>query len=135
MWEELGWQGTKAIVEAMTQANYKHCTSIRFWRTKCQDEGARLITDYLIRFKDCIILELLDCVITPLGCEHLNRAFTHKVGGALQMIKLDHNPIGSEGLNILAQSLGLNPEVQLLSLTYCDIGPEGAQGLFEIIIF
>ena len=51
------------------------------------------------------------------------------------MIKLDHNPIGSEGLNILAQSLGLNPEVQLLSLTYCDIGPEGAQGLFEIIIF
>ena len=35
------------------------------------------------------------------------------------MIKLDHNPIGDEGMNILAQSLGYNPDVELLSLTYC----------------
>ena len=51
------------------------------------------------------------------------------------MIKLDHNPIGSEGALILAASLGKNPDVQLLSLTYCDIGPEGAEGLFEVIIY
>ena len=80
-------------------------------------------------------MELLDCAITPLGCEQLNRAFTTKVGGCLQMIKLDHNPIGDEGMNILAQSLGYNPDVNLLSLTYCEIGPIGAEGLFEIIIY
>ena len=51
------------------------------------------------------------------------------------MIKLDHNPIGDEGMNILAQSLGYNPDVALLSLTYCEIEPIGAEGLFEIIIY
>ena len=51
------------------------------------------------------------------------------------MIKLDHNPIGSEGILILAQALSRNATVELLSLAYCDIGPDGAQGLFEILIF
>ena len=81
------------------------------------------------------MLELLDCQISPLGCEFLNQAFRHRVGGNLQMIKLDHNPIGSEGMNILAQGLGSNPEVILLSLTYCEIGPEGGDALFEVIIY
>lgn len=135
LWDELGWQGTKAIVDAMITSNYKHCVSIRLWRGKCQDEGTRIIAQYLIKNKDCNILELLDCQVTPLGCEHLNLAFTPKLGGNLQMIKLDHNPIGDEGMHILAQGLGHNPTVELLSLTYCEIGPEGADGLFEIIIF
>ena len=34
-WEHLGWQGTKAIVDALLQVEYKHCTSIRFWKGKC----------------------------------------------------------------------------------------------------
>jgi len=51
------------------------------------------------------------------------------------MIKLDHNPLGNEGAKILSQGLGCNADVQLLSLTYCEIGPEGAEGLFEIIIY
>ena len=51
------------------------------------------------------------------------------------MVKLDHNKIGNEGINILAHSLGSNPEIELLSLTYCDIGPEGGQALMEIIIY
>mmetsp|Transcript_7396 Transcript_7396/g.8930 ORF Transcript_7396/g.8930 Transcript_7396/m.8930 type:complete len:228 (+) Transcript_7396:29-712(+) len=135
LWDELGWQGTKAIVEALITANYKHTVSIRLWRSKCQDEGARLIANYLIKNKDCGILELLDCAITPLGCEQLNKAFTTKVGGNLQMIKLDHNPLGDDGALILAQGLGFNPDVNLLSLTYCEIGPEGAEGIFEIIIY
>ena len=102
MWDELGWQGTKAIIDAMVQANYQHTTSLRFWKSKVQDEGARLISNYLCKFRNCIVLELLDCNITPLGCEFLTQAFTPKVGGNLQMIKLDHNPIGSEGALILA---------------------------------
>lgn len=80
-------------------------------------------------------MELLDCGITTLGCEFLNRIFTPRTGGALQLVKLDHNPIGNEGANIIAQGLSLNNEISLLSLQYCEIGPEGAQGLFEIIIY
>ena len=31
--------------------------------------------------------------------------------------------------------MGRNSTVELLSLSYCDIGADGAQGLFEILIF
>ena len=56
-------------------------------------------------------------------------------GSNLQIIKLDHNPLGDEGANILAQNLGSNSQIQVLSLTYCQIRVAGAQGLFEIIIY
>ena len=36
-WETLGWQGTKAIMDALLLVEYKHCTSIRLWKGKCQD--------------------------------------------------------------------------------------------------
>ena len=71
LWDEegLGWQGVKAFIDAMIACNYKHTTSIRLWNGKCQDEGARLISIYLIKNKECSILELLGCEISPLGCE------------------------------------------------------------------
>jgi len=116
----LGWQGVKAMIDAMTQADYQHCKSIRLWRAKAQDEGARVIAAYVRRFKNCTVLELLDCEISPLGCEFLNDAFMMgQNGGNLQIIKLDHNPLGDDGANILAQSLGSNSQIQVLSLTYC----------------
>ena len=87
-----------------------------------------------MRFHNCIWLDLLDCQITPHGCEFLYQAFMPRAS-ALQMIKLDCNPIGSDGVNILAEALGSNQTVELLSLSNCDIGPEGAQGLFEILLF
>ena len=73
-------------------------------------------------------------MITPHGCEFLAPALMPKAS-ALEMIKLDHNPIGSEGALILAEGLARNTSIQLLSLSYCDIGPDGAQGIFEILIF
>lgn len=137
VWNEIGWQGTKAIIEAMMTANYKHCESIRLWKGRCFDEGARQIALYLTKFHNCTVLELLDCGITALGCEFLMPAFTPKIGGNLTMIKLDHNPIGDEGCWILAGGLAKNPELVLLSLSYCDIGKteKGPEGLFEILIY
>lgn len=91
------------MVDAMTSADYQHCKSIRLWRSKAQDEGARLVAAYVKRFKNCIVLELLDCEVTSLGCEFLNDALQMgPMGSALQIVKLDHNPIGDDGANILA---------------------------------
>jgi hypothetical protein len=47
MWEEIGWPGTKAITDSLKQANYPHLTSIRFWKTYCEDEGVRSICEFL----------------------------------------------------------------------------------------
>lgn len=82
--------------------------SLRLWKGKCQDEGVRIIVNYLLRNPNCTILELLDCQITPLGCEFLNRAFTPRTGANLTMVKLDHNPIGDAGCALICEGLSRN---------------------------
>lgn len=47
LWDEIGWQGIRSLMEAAMQAKYKHCSSIRLWRTKCEDEGVRLIMQFM----------------------------------------------------------------------------------------
>ena len=140
IWDELGWQGVRAIIEPCVNLNYKHCFSIRLWKGKCQDEGVRLICQYVVKQPNVTILELLDCNITALGCEFLQKAFWPPMTGAglgsnLSIIKLDHNPIGAKGMNLLAEALSKNPIVQQLSLTYCGITAEGGTGLFRILLY
>lgn len=60
LWDEIGWQGIRALMEAASMANYKHCTSVRLWRTKCEDEGVRLIAKFLCQAKTVACLEILD---------------------------------------------------------------------------
>jgi hypothetical protein len=60
MWDDMGWQGIRALMEAAIQAKYKHCTSIRLWRTKCEDEGVRQIMNFMLLAKTVGVLELLD---------------------------------------------------------------------------
>ncbi len=43
IWSELGWPGTRAIMDALREVKYQHCTSIRLWKTFCEDEGVRAV--------------------------------------------------------------------------------------------
>ena len=43
IWEEMGWAGTRALMDALRHVGYPHCRSIRFWKTYCEDEGTRAI--------------------------------------------------------------------------------------------
>ena len=100
--------------------------SIRLWKGRVEDEGTRFVCQYLMTNPNCITLELLDCQISPLGCEFLQKALTPRSGAELQILKLDHNPIGSEGMQLLAKALALNNNILLVSLGYCGIDAEGA---------
>ena len=80
-------------------------------------------------------MELLDNNITALGCEFLGKALHPKLQPQIQILKLDHNNFGAEGVIALAEGLGVNPTLRLLSLTYCGITKEGAGALFEILIY
>lgn len=51
------------------------------------------------------------------------------------ILKLDHNPIGADGLKELANGLCFNKCLKSLSLTFCGIGVEGAQSLYEMLIY
>lgn len=53
----------------------------------------------------------------------------------IQILKLDHNAFGSAGVIALSEGLAVNPVLRMLSLTYCGIDAEGADALFEIMIY
>ena len=83
-------------------------------------------------------LELLDNNITALGCEFLGKALHPKMQAIkpeIQILKLDHNNFGAEGVMALSEGLAVNPTLRLLSLTYCGITKEGAEAIFEILIY
>jgi hypothetical protein len=135
IWEEMGWAGTRALMDSLKAVAYPHCQSIRFWKTYCEDEGVRSICQYLEIGKPVLFLELLDNKITPLGCEFISKALHPKMNPTIQVLKLDHNQFGSQGVINLSQSLAINPFLKILSLTYCNIDAGAAQALFEIFIY
>lgn len=122
-------------MDALRDVKYQHCTSIRFWKAFCEDEGVRAICQYLELGKNVAFLELLDNNITPLGCEFLSKALHPKMTPTIQILKLDHNNFGSAGVNALAEGLAVNPVLRMLSLTYCNIDSDGADALFQIMIY
>ena len=115
----------------MIAAKYQHLISIRFWKGKCQDQGLRIICDYMLINNNLILLELMNCAITPLGCEFLTRGLDPSLGSTLSVLKLDYNPeIGDAGIAILAECLMKNKVLTMVSLAYCGITAVGAESLF-----
>jgi Ran GTPase-activating protein (RanGAP) involved in mRNA processing and transport len=57
------------------------------------------------------MLELLDNMITPLGCEHIGRLLVPSAKTNLTHLKLDHNSFGAEGLKFLAEGLSMNKNI------------------------
>ena len=47
IWEELGWAGVRAIMDSLRQVMYPHCRSIRLWKTYCEDEGVRAVSQFV----------------------------------------------------------------------------------------
>jgi Ran GTPase-activating protein (RanGAP) involved in mRNA processing and transport len=92
-------------MDALRSVNYIHTKSIRFWKTNCEDEGVRSIGMYAKNCPNLLILELLDNQITRLGCEFLSKILVPEAKLNLQVLKLDHNSFGSEGIKALAEGL------------------------------
>jgi len=134
-WEELGWAGVRAMMDALKQANYQHAKSVMFWKTFCEDEGVRAIVSFVSGAKSVTVLDLLDNMITPLGCEFVSNLMMPKTNSNIMVLKLDHNMFGSQGITNLAVGLAMNKTIQTLSLTYCNIDAKGARGIFEILIY
>ena len=131
----MGWQGVRALMEAAIQTNYKHCDSLRLWRTKCSDEGVRLLCKFMMQAKSVKVFEVLDAEVTKVSCEMLSLALHQKHELPIQILKLDHNPIKSEGLRYLAEGISMNKQLKSLSLTYCQIDETAAESLFDIAIY
>ena len=97
--------------------------------------GVYSVKQYLETGSKVQFLELLDNGITPRGCEHIAKALHPKNHTEIEVLKLDHNQFGWEGMVYLAEGLAVNPTLRLLSLTYCGIDMNGADYLFQILIY
>ena len=95
-------------MEAAIQVNYKHVASIRLWRSKCEDEGVRLICKFLCLAKSVQVLEILDGNINKVGCEIIGKSLHFSNNLNLLVLKLDNNPFGSEGLKYLVEGIFQN---------------------------
>lgn len=135
MWENVGSPGARALADALRETEYKLLRSMRFWKANIEDEGVRALCQFLQTNMTVNSLELMECSISPLGCEFLGGLLGPAYRSPITVLKLDHNEFGDAGMIKLAQGLAENTVLQELSLTYCGIGPEGAEGLFEILIY
>ena len=135
IWDTLGWQGTRALMDALRVVKYTHCFSIRFWKTHCEDEGLRCIVQFISEGTSPVqILELLNCGLTKLSCSFIGKMMLN-TNKSIRHLKLDHNDIGSAGVKELAQGLRSNKNLESLSMQYCNIDKEGSRSLFEVVIF
>ena len=81
------------------------------------------------------MLELIECGLSPLACEFLGRCLGPDLLVPLQVLRLDHNDLGPQGMKLLANGLRLNGLLQTLSLSYCNITEQGAHSILEILIY
>ena len=97
----------------------------------------RAVCEFMEKSLTVMCLEFLDCKVTALGCEFIGKMFTKPMSQCppVQVLKLDHNPFGSQGVVALSQGLKTNENIKTLSLCYCDIDSKGGRPLFELLIF
>ncbi len=67
------------------------------------------------------ILELLNCGVTPLGCEFVSRMFDIQLPTKIQILTLDYNNFGNHGLANLMENIQKNKILTYLSMAYCGI--------------
>lgn len=79
-------------------------------------------------------LEFMDAGVGPLGCASLGEALMLGANASLVTLRLDLNAgVGDEGVRELCKGLRTNRTLQRLTLSYCNVGPLGAEALAEVI--
>ena len=109
--------------------------SLRILEGGLGDEGVRNLVKFLIETNNSSIrmIEFLNCNIKPLGCEFISRIFEPSLPCSLEILTLDYNNFGNEGLSNLVKYLPLNSTLKDLSLAYFDINEKGVQYLGDLI--
>ena len=93
------------------------------WDADIGDEGVRAFTQFLIETENqsMKLLEFLNCGITSLGCEFIARLLEPSINLNIEVLNLDYNQFGNDGLAELMVGLKSNKSLTYLSLAYCKI--------------
>lgn len=105
---------------------YKHLQSLRLWQSQILDDGVPAIFNYLetVKAPNLKILELKDCNIGVEGCQLISEMLNPLLNSDIQILSLDNNRFGLEGLIQLMNNLKINETIVYLSLADCDLDAE-----------
>ena len=132
-------------IKCITEGFLVHCKGID---SKASDEEARSLVDVEggsgteQSNKTCTLehIELTICYIRPVGAQHLAQAL--RVNTSVKTLNLSDNHLGDEGAKALAEMLGgngaessgtVNTTLEHVDLSWCRIGPVGAQHLAQAL--
>jgi Ran GTPase-activating protein (RanGAP) involved in mRNA processing and transport len=107
-------------MEVASELKYEQLKMVRIWKGGIGDEGLRFICKFIDTSHSIQLLDLMDNGISALGCEFIGKT-VGSPNAKLQQLKLDNNPILSEGIKNLALGLRLCNSLDKLSLKYCGI--------------
>jgi Ran GTPase-activating protein (RanGAP) involved in mRNA processing and transport len=93
----------------------------------------RLLFELLERLRSLTNLSLQDVVLSADETKQLVEALKLKIDKGLQYLFLKRNKIGDEGVEQLADALGINKCWQVLNLEVNEIGPKGAEHLAQAL--
>ncbi|KAJ3186035.1 NACHT, LRR and PYD domains-containing protein 12 [Gaertneriomyces sp. JEL0708] len=105
---------------------YAALSGIYIWRAEVNAKALEALSQFISTHPSVTILHLIDCGITAKNAERL--ALLAR-SNTLTTLSLDHNPLGSEGVNLVFAAIRDNPLVALqrLSLRYCDATTQAAE--------
>ena len=138
--DKIGEFGARALATALRRSTKGEkgmpiLKSLRIWEGELGDEGVRNIVKFIIETNNSSLklIEFLNCNIGPLGCEFISRIFEPSLPCSMEILTLDYNNFGNEGLSNLLTYLPLNGTLTYLSLAYCGIDEKGIQYFSDLI--
>lgn len=119
----------KVCMKSLVAVNYEGLKQLRFWGCGFGDLGVKFIAEGLRSLPGVKHLEIMDCLVSPKGCEYLASVLQNITQAQLRTLRLDCNNIGSTGAAVLSRGLSFNSCLKTLSLKHCNIEKEGGEAI------
>lgn len=109
--------------------------SLRLWECNIEDDGMAKVCEFLLINNTIETLDFLKNKLTDVGCECLGRVLGPTSQVPLKILHLDHNPIGSKGVEGLAIGLSQNKFLNVLTLSFDNLDATCAPAICRILIY
>lgn len=109
--------------------------AIKLWECNIGDDGVAHLCEFLKIENQVESLDLLRNKITAVGAEFLGRVLGPPVESKVNNLHLDFNPIGSVGVEKLANGIAQNKALTVISLTHCNLDSKCAPAICRILIY
>ena len=136
LWQESNPDTLETIFECFKKSKFVTLKSIRLWKTRLGDKGLEALCAFIAEAKELTILDLLENGITAKGCESLGKLFmSFPVDLKIKRLMMDHNRIGDSGLKSLCHGLRFSPNIEEVSLTYCNLDSKAADYIQQLLMY